>query len=509
MSRTLSGAESAPIPASLRAAHRLLRKALGNSDDLRFLRFTLRTGGRPGLLIYVNGLCNTQILHAHVLKPLMQTALPGEEPQRLVDWGRSLISVADQNLSHSLHRVRDEIFRGKAALLIDGCEGTLLLGSQGWEERPVQSPPTESTLRGPRDGFVENITSNLALIRRRLNDPTLRVVSFTVGVRSKTKVALVYLGNLAQPRLVREITARIEAVAYDGILDAHQLRELISQQKYSPFPKMESTERPDRIAAALLAGKVVVLVDNSPFVLAAPSTLIDSLWAPDDYYSSPAVTILVRLVRVIGWVATVSLSPLYIATQMYNPDLLRSDLVLFLSFERGGVPLTAALEILFLETMMEMIHEATIRLPSKIGSAATVVGGLIVGQAAVQAGLLSGVVVIVVAISAISSFTLPNQELAQIWRAVKWGLIAAASIFGLYGMFAAALVLISWLNSQDSFGVPYLSPVAPLIPADLQRDSIVRRPWDLLRRRSLTYRPLDPDRSGHVKKNRSGRGEPQ
>lgn len=422
---------------------------------------------------------------------------PGNEPVAdLAALGRQLVSIADHYVTADPHVVRDEVYRGKSALLVDGLAGALILGTQGWEERPVQSPPTESPLRGPRDGFVENITNNVALVRRRLNDPGLCIRFFRLGARSKTRVALLYVAELARPALVHELQTRIAAVEFDGILDSNQLRELLAGPGFSPFPRMETTERPDKVAAALLSGKVAVLVDNSPFAAVAPITLMDTFWAPDDYYTSPAVTLLVRTVRLIGWAAVVFLSPLYISIEMYNPDVVRTDLALFLAAERQGIPLTAVLEVIFLEAMNEMIFEATVRLPAKIGSAATVVGGLIIGQAAARAGLVSNIVIIVVAISAIGSFTLPSPEFGQAWRTTKWILMMAGALFGVYGIYLAAFCLLSWLAAQDSFGTPYLTPLAPLIPADLKRDALYRKPWGEVRRRPATYRARDRDRTG-------------
>lgn len=474
----------------------LLQEALGEGDDIRHQSCRLRWDGRAALLVYIDGLCSSETLQGHVLRPLMAERPAGKPPRDLADLGQRLITVTEQRVLTDVTRVRDAIYSGNAALLVDGFAGALVLGTQGWEERPVQSPPSESALRGPRDGFIESISTNIALVRRRICDPTLRVRYFRVGARTRTRVVLLYLADLARPALVHELATRLAAVEFDGILDTAQLREFLVGQGFNPFPKMEMTERPDKVAAALLSGKVAVLVDNSPFAAVAPTTLIDFLWAPDDYYSNPAVALLVRLVRLIGWGATMLLSPLYIALQAYNPELVRSDMALFLARERLGVPLTAPLEIIFLAIMMELIFEATVRLPAKIGSAATVVGGLIIGQAAVQARIISSGVIIVVAISAIGSFTLPGQEMGQVWRAIKWLLIVAASTFGVYGLFALAFVLLSWLAAQDSFGTPFLAPLAPMIPGDLLQDFAYRKPWDAWRRRPATYRPQDPDRTG-------------
>lgn len=473
----------------------MLRTALGPSEDIVYQALRVRAEQRA-LLIFLKGLVDVEALQEHVIAPLVMAEPAGGLPPTLAELGRHMIHVAMWKAAADPAVVRDSVLRGNAALLVDGYPGALLLEVQGWKERPVQSPPSEAGLRGPRDGFVENAVTNVSLIRRRINDANLVVREWRVGARTKTLVMVLHINDIARPRLVAEIHSRVEAIEFDGLLDATQVRELVTGMPWSPFPKMESGERPDKVVSALLAGKVAVVVDNSPFVLVAPTTLMETLWAADDYYTTPLVTSMVRMARLIGTAASVFLSPLYIGIMMFNPGLVRTDLAIYLARERAGIPLTPALEVVFLEVMMEILHEATVRLPTKVGSAATVVGGLIIGQAAVEARLLSGIVVIAVAISAVGSFTLPGQEIGQCWRATKWVLIAAATVFGVYGVYAASFILFSWLASQDSFGTPYLAPLAPLIPGDLARDSLLRRSWSMLRRRPETTRPRDTDRTG-------------
>ena len=489
------------LPADLTEAEQLLRQVVGESDDLHYDRLSLQGGARQALLVFVTDLAGREDLQRYVLEPLAGLQ-PGQTlPGTLLEFGRQTLHVVGPTYCANPADVRDWVYRGYSALLLDGYPGALRLATQRWEERSVQSPPTETALRGPRDGFVENLGTNLGLVRRRLCDRHLMVKFFRVGTRTQTKVALLSIEDIANPRLVDEIASRLGAVSFDSVLDTFVLRELLVGQP-SPFPKMEATERPDKVVAALLSGKVAVLADNSPFGLTAPATLLDSMWAADDYYGVPATAVLVRGIRLLGVLVTLFLSPMYIGIELYTPGLIRTDLALYLAMERAGVPLNPALEIIFLELMMELVQEATIRLPAKVGSAATVVGGLIVGQAAVEARLLSGVVVVVAAISAIGSFTMPGSEMGQIWRIVKWGLILAAIFLGVYGVFAAGFILFAWLTSQDSFGTPYLAPVAPAIPGDLKRDGLMRRGWDRVVKRGRAYRPTDTNRADMPQSNR-------
>ncbi|HWI62770.1 MAG TPA: spore germination protein [Symbiobacteriaceae bacterium] len=483
------------LPAQLSRSEQMVRQALGASEDILFQKLRLQAEGRLARLIWVEGMISGQRLDEFVITPLATEDPKEGLPPTLTELGHRMVHVGFRKEVRDPAKVRDMVLRGHAALLVDGYAGALIIGVQDWAERSVDSPPSETGLRGPRDGFTENIVTNINLVRRRINDAQLVLKYWRVGARSKTRVAVLHIDDIARKRLVDEIHSRVAAIEFDGLIDSHQLRELLVATPWSHFPKMLPTERPDRVASALLAGKVVVMVDNSPFALIAPVTLMETLFAADDYYSLPLVTSMVRAARAVGALATLLLSPGYIGIMMFNPGLVRSDLAIYLARERAGVPLTPALEVFFLEGMMEVLHEATVRLPSKVGSAATVVGGLIIGQAAVEARLLSANVVIVAAISAIGSFTLPSQEMGQVWRATKWLLIIAASLFGVYGAFAGAYLLFSWLASQDSFGTPYLAPVAPLNFGDLLRESILRRHWGSLRKRPHFNRPQDPDRT--------------
>lgn len=483
------------LPAQLDTSEQMLRKAVGASEDIIWQSLRLRAEGRKALLVFIEGMVDRQSLQEFVVAPLATEDSSEGLPPKLMDMAKRLIHTAIKQEAKDAAKARDALFRGLALLLVDGYAGALILGVQDWEERPVQSPPSEAGLRGPRDGFVENIVTNINLVRRRIKDPNLVVKYWPVGARTRTRVAVLHMADITRKRLIEEIHSRVAATEFDGILDASQLRELLTGVLWTPFPKMATTERPDSVCAALLGGKVVVLVDNSPFALVAPTTLMETLWAPDDYYTNPIVTGMMRLVRTFGVLVTVLLPPLYIGITMYAPALVRTDLAIYLARERAGIPLTPALEIIFLETMMEILHEATIRLPAKVGSAATVVGGLIIGQAAVEARLISGMAVIVVAIAAIGSFTVPVQEMGQVWRVTKWAFIAAATVMGVYGVFAAAFIMFSWVASQDSFGTPYMIPLAPLVWGDLKRDSLSRLSWSLVRKRPATNRTKDSDRT--------------
>ncbi|BDG59826.1 spore germination protein [Caldinitratiruptor microaerophilus] len=480
-------------------------KHLIPADDLQDRRLVLGRGRGPeAALLYIEGLADPQVLNRDILGPLLgglagQSEGPAGAAAGAVTAAeaiaRQCTSVSRIQASADPGRLAGALLDGEAVLLVGGSRTGAALQAAGGPDRPVEPPGVEASLRGPRDAFVESLVNNVALVRRRIRDRSLRVRILRVGRRSRTRVALLYLGDVARPELVREVRHRLETIDFDGILDAHQLAEMLGHEGRSPFPRVEKTERPDRTAAALFEGRVAVLVDVSPFALLVPVILLDSFQAPDDYYTLPALTAFVRIVRLLGWAVVTYLPALYVAVAQYNPDLVRTELTLFMQADRTGIPLTPVVEVIFLEFTMEMIHESLIRLPEKVGSAATIVGGLIIGQAAVQARLISSVVVIVVASSAIGSFTFPNAEMGLSWRLVKWLNIGAAALFGLHGLFIASLCLLAYLNSIDSFGAPYLAPISPHLPRDAARDTLHRMHWGRLRWRGSVFRPTDPDRA--------------
>lgn len=470
----------------------------GHPADWRVRRLRIGgAGGRRAAVVYAPGLVNVDLLQRDVLGPLLsRDPSASADPATLAE---TCLPVASYTTVRELPPLQQRVNRGQPALLVDGSRAALALAVVEQPGRSIESPPQESGLRGPRDGFVEDLETNLALLRRRVTDSTLRIEQHTLGRRSRRQVALVYIADLAPVGVVDLLRRQLQNFDYEGLLDVGQLGLMLQGHRKSPFPLYRITERPDVVQAGLIGGRVAVLVDGSPGVLLQPAVLLSFLWAPDDYYTNYLVALIVRVARVAGLLAVVYAPALYVGVELYNPGLLRTSMALFLAGERTGLPFNAATEIIFLELMMEMIHEATLRLPARVGSAATIVGGLIVGQAAVQARLLSSVVIIVVAMGAIGSFTFADQEMARVWRGVKWVVILFAMTFGLYGVFIATVLLLLYLNSLSSAGVPYLAPMAPVLWRDLARDFIQRRPWASMHRRSDTFRPRDPTRGPGIR----------
>jgi len=298
-----------------------------------------------------------------------------------------------------------------------------------------------------------------------------------VGKTSPVRVLILHLQPVAPPALVEEIRARIRSASADTVTDSTQLAELISGRYWTPFPLHLATERPDRVIAALLQGKVVLVVDGSPWALLLPVQVRDFFFTTDDYSLRPPVTLLLRLTRVLAWVGIVVLPGMYIALEAYNPDVLRADLMLSIAASRAGVPFNVIFELLFLVVMVELVQETAIRLPQKVGQATTIVGALIIGEAVARAHVVSNIAIVIAAMGSLGSLTFPDREIAAAWRLSSGVVVLGGALFGVYGVLCALMLILLHLNALDSFGVPYLSPLAPFDGWEWLRDGITRLPW--------------------------------
>ena len=376
---------------------------------------------------------------------------------------------------------------GDTMLFVDGVESALKMPDQGYPKLGVGKSETEQVIRGSQEGFTESEKANTALIRRRIRNTKLKVKEFQVGVRSFTNVAIVYVEDLAPESLVKEIHNRLTAYDIDGVMDSGVLEQLAEESWLSPFPQFQSTRRPDRAAMEVLNGKVVVLVDNSPVALMLPTDVNSFLKTSDDYYNRFYMATFARLIRYVAAFFALTLPGLYLAVTNFHTQILPTPLLLSFWQARSGVPFPAALEVILMELSFELIREAGVRLPGTMGNTIGIVGGLIIGQAAVEANLVSPIVVIVVAFTALCSFAIPNEEFAFSFRILKFVLIALSAWLGFFGFLLGIFVILVHMASLKSFDVPYLSPYvgAQLNGYQDEKDSVIRFPLLMLWKRPI------------------------
>ena len=419
---------------------------------------------------------------------------PDEEVNSVLD--KNAMGISDVTPFLYVEDAAQGMLTGDAILFVDGYDKALKIADKGYPGAAIKEPDSEKSIRGSREGFTDSIKMNTALIRKRLRSTRVRVKELEQGVRSHTKVDMVYMQDLANPMVLEEIQKRLEAYEIDGVLDSGVIEQLAERKWYSPFPQFQTTQRPDRAALAVMEGRVVVLSDNSPVALILPTDFNSFIKTSDDYYNRFEEATFARILRYFAVFFSMALPGLYLAVTNFHTQILPTPLLLSFWEARIGVPFPAALEVILMELSFELLREAGVRLPGAMGNTIGIGGGLIIGQAAVDANIVSPIVVIVVAFTALCSFSIPNEEFAFSFRILKFFLIIMSAWLGFFGLLVGLLVILIHLSRLKSFGIPYLMP---FVGADLsgyedERDSIWRAPF-----RRLTRRPIYANEKERVK----------
>lgn len=498
--------EEVAIPAALAESLTKVKEVLKTSNDLVIREFLLgRDLPSRAAVLFIDGLSASRVTDEFILQAgMFDTRLDSlhadndgrQDLERLEDDLRRLgIPINELEVASSLKEVVYAILTGDAAVLIDGVPRALTLNTKGWVQRGIEEPSTESVVRGPRDSFTETIRTNTAMIRRRLRDPNLCVESMTVGRRSVTDIAVIYLEDVADPKLVEQVKQRINGIDIDAVLESGFIEQFIEDHHISPFPMIQNTERPDKAVANILEGRVIIVSDGTPFVLIAPAVFAQFYQSPEDYYERFLIGTLIRLIRILSMGMALLLPSLYIAFSSFHPEMIPSRLVIAMAAGRSTVPFPSIIEAFLMEVTMEILREASVRLPGPIGPTIGIVGALVVGQAAVQAGIVSPIMVIIVALTTIGSFASPSYSAAIALRMLRFPMMIAASLFGLYGIMLLMIFIIVHLCTLKSFGVPYLSPMTPM-NLNANKDTFIRAPLQWMFRRPEPFQPQDSIRVG-------------
>ncbi|MFD1736482.1 spore germination protein [Bacillus salitolerans] len=475
------------IDKDLKLALTTIKSTLGNCKDIIVREFVLGEQGKQSLaVIYVDGLVNQTLIQDFILKTLMidiratsidDSSILNFKQKEIIE--KFSLAVSELNEVKTYGDIYNSILSGDTVILLNGWDCGFSVGSKGWDKRAVEEPSSQTTVRGPKEGFTETLRTNTALIRRRIKDPNLRIDHMQVGQRTKTDIAIAYIHGLATDSIVKELKDRINRIEVDSILESGYIEEFIQDETYSPFPTIYNSERPDAICGGILEGRIGIIVDGTPFVLLAPAIFVQFFQSPEDYYQRSDISILLRLLRVMSFLLALLVPSAYIAVTTFHQEMLPTTLLISLAAQREGVPFPAFVEALLMEITFEIIREAGIRMPRAVGSAISIVGALVLGQAAVEAGIVSATMVIVVSLTAISSFVLPEFNLSISIRILRFMFMILAASFGLFGIILGLIVMITHLVNLRSFGVPYLTPMAPYIRED-QKDAIIRLPhWAL------------------------------
>lgn len=488
------GAESS-LHAELAANLRVLRRQVADSDDVVIREVSLGPRRLPAALLLVEELTDPQAVEGRLLSALTvdfpEEAGGPSSPVHLLDRLRSrILPLAGVETVGTFDDLVLGVLSGAVALLVEGSADALLLTTPSQKGRQIAEPPAESVIRGSREGFVEDLRTNLALLRRSLRNPSLKVRVSLLGRRTRTRVALVYVADLVNQEVLAEVRGRLDTLDADRLTSSGQLEQLLEDDWLSPFPQVEATERTDRVVLALLDGRLALIVDGSSFAMIIPTTFNSLMLSPEDYNLRWHMGSFIRLVRFFAVPLTLLLPGLYLALITFHPEMLPTQLMVSIGFSELDVPYPAVVEVLLMETAIELIREAVLRMPSQLRQAIGVVAGLIVGEAAVRAGLVSNVTVVVMATTAIGSYAIPNYALAFTLRMLRFALIVAAGAFGLYGLITGFIFILVHLCTLKSFGVYYLSPLAP---ARFQSwlDTVFRAPLPALKTRPKEFAPQD------------------
>lgn len=465
---------------------KILDNIFFDSNDIKRQRVLL-ADNEQALLVYVDGLVNSDILQRDIVPFLVQlnSADIFDESMAL-----SNIPAIDSSIVKDFDSLVTDIVTGKAVILFNGYDQALSVNVVKFEKRSITYPDVEKNVRGPHEGFVEALNTNVTILRRIIKNSRLKFKYIKVGKLTNQTVLIVYIDGLASSENIQTVYDKLKDTDYDGIFDTGYLEQMLTDNPYTPFPHFIATERPDKTASALQEGKIAIIVDGSPSALIMPTSFFSFFQAPDDYNSSWLVGSLNRLIRVSSFIIAIFSPALYIAIVSFHYYMVPLDLVIPLAESRMKVPFPPFLEVLILEFTIEMLREATIRLPTYIGTSIGIVGGLVIGQAVVDAGIVSNLVIIIVAATALASYLIPNYDMGLAVRYIRFIVMAFAAIFGMIGVVICALFILAHLVVLESLGEPYFKPVMPFRARDL-KDTIIRPTLKTLRKRPSTGNPKD------------------
>ena len=465
-----------------------LNAQLNKSTDYKKIELVNQKTNVPFQLAFISSLVDESKLQKDILPYLL------EQPLESMDDIKKILPIPEVQISEEVKLIEEKILSGNVILTIGSNQKQFaFITAQKQLGRGVSPPEIEFSVIGPKESFVESLAQNLNLIRKRLPIKELMIHQVTIGKLSKTKIAILHIEGIADHVNVTTITQRIKDLEFDLITDSAYLVQLLSDNQNSPFPQMLDTERPDRIASILAEGKIAILVDGSPHVLITPTTFVEFFSSFEDYLLNWVLASFFRLIRLFSVAFSIFITPIYVATLSYHYELIPRDLLITLVSSRRLVPLPPILEALFLELTIELLREAGARLPTKVGQTIGIVGGIVIGTASVEAGLTSNVLLIIVALSALASFTTPVYKMGNTIRFLRFPFLLFAELWGLIGIVLCFSFLLTHLIRLTSLGRPFLEPIYPPRMVDF-KDAFVRLPFSQLSLRPSYLRTGKPER---------------
>lgn len=424
-------------------------------------------------IVYIDGLAKKEMIDSDILKPLMLQV--EEDLINITNIEECLckkyITMSNVFIETDLNKVSENIKRGKTAVLIENSLSFIIVDTTNGVHRSISDPVNETSVRGPRDGFIEDLETNLSIMKRRIKDKNLVTEKFVLGRKSQTDAVLMYIDDVVDMNLLEKVRAKITAIDVDNIQATAYIEQFIEKHPFSIFPQTIATERPDRVQANLMEGRIALFLANTPFVMTFPTLFVEFFQTVEDYYERTIVASFIRILRYLAVIVVIILPAIYVTLVNFNAELIPLDLVKTLIETSSGVVLTPFLSILSMNLMVEFLREGGLRLPSKIGQTLSVVGGIIIGDSAIQAKFVSSTTLLIVGITTIATFLIPNYEMSHSIRLLSYPALVLANWLGMLGVAISLVFILTYLCSLDSFGVPYFS----FKKSDL-KDSIYRAP---------------------------------
>ncbi|MED4750681.1 spore germination protein [Brevibacillus choshinensis] len=443
-------------------------------------------------VLYLSGLADPSPLLKIISTNLNHVEQPDRSPIGMTQIERFVTEFSARYID-TIGQIVDDLIVGQTIFLFNGSSTAISFDTLAVNTRSIKEPENEVTIKGPHDGFNELLENNIALVRFHCPSPSLTVEYRQLGKITKNRVAILSMKGIVSEEILQEIHQRISNIPYDSVLDANYLEEWITDDRVTLFPLLESTERPDRVAGSLLEGRVAIMLNGVPMTLLAPYLFLQSFQVNEDYYWRYHIASALRLLRLFCGFVTLYLPAFFVATITYHHEFLPTRFLMSIAQGQEPVPYPTLVEILLMEVAFEILREAGLRLPRQVGSAVSIVGALVIGQAAVQAGIISPVTVILVSFTGICSFTLPSNTSAFAIRMLRFAMIITAGFLGYVGIITAGILLLVHLASLRSFGVPYLSPLAPF-NLSMSTDIFIRRPLYMSKRRPSIFRVDERER---------------
>ncbi len=434
-------------------------KALLGSDDIIFFDFEI--GEVSAFCVYVDSITDKELLGLEVISPLTKT-----DPQKNINYLAKKITLANVKTENKIMNAAEDALSGNAVIFIDGKNKAISVDLKKFEVRAISEPPTGLAVRGPRNGFTESIKSNLSLVRRYLKSTDLKVETTEKGKYTKTSIAIIYIDGIAKPEIAEKVRKKIEKINIDGIPDSSYVAKLLNERKTSLFKQVGSTERPDVLIERMLEGRIGIIVDGSPFALTLPYLLIEDFQAAEDYYISQYRANLVRALRVVAMIFSILLPAVFVAAQLFHLQIIPLNFLLTIVNGIKEIPFSPSLEMFFVLLIFELLNETSVRMPKYVGMALAVVGALVLGETAVNAGIVSTPAILIMALSGISIYAIP--EIVETTSVLRFIYLLVAGSLGGYGLIALTAFLVLYLASADNYGAPYLAPYSPVLLNDFQ-----------------------------------------